>query len=783
MHHLGYHDPVLVIASILIAGFASFVALDLATRLRTASGPARYWWFAMAAVAMGGGIWSMHFVAMLAFSLPGTAISYDSALTLISLALPIAVTAFGFLIVSRDFGMRALLVSGVVMGLGIVGMHYTGMPAMRFDGTLTYEPLFVALSVAIAIVAATAALWLAFQTTSAGQRVLAAMVMGFAISGMHYTAMAGSTFTVSPGARLVEQGNAPLAIWVIAATLVILLLGLAAAFVDRSYVSRVQRDAEALRASEQRFRLLVQGVRDYAIYMLDPQGNIAAWNPGAERIKGYGADEVIGTNFSRFYGPEDIAAGKPQSALAMAAETGTSAEEGWRLRKDGTRFWASTVLNAIRNEEGELVGFAKITRDETERRTARLALEQAQEALAQSQKMEAIGQLTGGVAHDFNNLLMIVLGNLAAAKTVIDKGDAITDRLRRAVESAHHGAQRAATLTQRLLAFSRQQPLNPKAIDINIAIKEATPLLHRALGEDRPLEVVTAAKAWNAEVDPAQFEVALLNLALNARDAMPQGGKLTVECANAYVDEAYGARHSLRPGQYVVVSVSDTGVGMSEEVMRRAFEPFFTTKPTGQGTGLGLSQVFGFTKQSGGHVNIYSEVGHGTTVKMVFPARQSGRRAIRGHNAGCRGARRRWRVHSRGRGRRRCARLHRPDAARPQLPHRQGGKRGARARLCRVTPRGRSAHHRRGDAGHERPSARRSGRKGPARDQDHLHDRLFAQRHRAPRPPRSRRRAVAEAVHPRRARRAGALRAGEAVTPLVMPGRDSKVTCAKRRLP
>lgn len=260
------------------------------------------------------------------------------------------------------------------------------------------------------------------------------------------------------------------------------------------------------------------------------------------------------------------------------------------------------------------------------RRTKRLykeaaAREAAEAALRQSQKMEAVGQLTGGVAHDFNNLLTIVMGNLAIAKKIIEnQGEAISDRLRTAVTHAAEGAKRAATLTQRLLAFSRQQPLNPRIIDVNAALKEMSLLFQKALGENNSLEVVGSAGAWKVEIDPTQLEVALLNLVINSRDAMPDRGKVTVEVSNIHLDEAYSLKYAdVKPGQYVSISVSDTGVGMPESVIARAFEPFFTTKPPGQGTGLGLSQVFGFIKQSGGHVTIYSELKHGTTVKMYFP--------------------------------------------------------------------------------------------------------------------------------------------------------------------
>ena len=290
------------------------------------------------------------------------------------------------------------------------------------------------------------------------------------------------------------------------------------------------------------------------------------------------------------------------------------------MRKDGGKFWAHVVIQPLRDDRGTLVGFAKITRDITEAKEARERLEQTRALLAQSQKMEAIGQLTGGVAHDFNNLLMIVLGNLDLAYSLLDRSDLDRERLRRAIQNARHGAERGSNLTRSLLAFSRRQPLEPRIIDVNQALKDVTGLLRRALGEDRPLETVGAAGLWNIEVDIAQLEAALLNLAINARDAMPNGGKVTLEASNVYVDEAYAAQHSdIKPGQYCVLSLVDTGIGMSEDVMSHVFEPFYTTKAPGHGTGLGLSQVYGFVKQSGGHVHIQSELGQGTSITMYFP--------------------------------------------------------------------------------------------------------------------------------------------------------------------
>ncbi|HSV17593.1 MAG TPA: ATP-binding protein [Casimicrobiaceae bacterium] len=242
--------------------------------------------------------------------------------------------------------------------------------------------------------------------------------------------------------------------------------------------------------------------------------------------------------------------------------------------------------------------------------------EEAEMALRQAQKMEAIGQLTGGIAHDFNNLLQVILGNLQALqRRRIEDGD----ETRRMILAATRGAERAASLTQRLLAFSRRQPLNPRPLDINRLVTSMSELLHRTLGEAVRIETVLASDVWRVDADANQLENALLNLAVNARDAMPRGGKLTIETANASLDQAYADTHDARPGQYVMLAVSDTGTGMPREVIAKAFEPFFTTKDAGKGSGLGLSQVYGFIRQSGGHARIYSEPGDGTTVKLYLP--------------------------------------------------------------------------------------------------------------------------------------------------------------------
>jgi PAS domain S-box-containing protein len=388
--------------------------------------------------------------------------------------------------------------------------------------------------------------------------------------------------------------------------------------VTRDITERQQAHSELV-ASEARYRRLIEAVVDYAIFQLDPAGNVTTWNPGAERIKGYTPQEIIGRSFSQFYTPEDLQLGVPQRALSEAAEQGRFEAEGWRMRKDGSRFWASVVIDRITDEAGNIVGFAKVTRDVTDRKQAQEELKHVQEQLVASQKLEAVGQLSGGIAHDFNNLLMIVLGNLETAERY-SRHSGGSVNLQRALANAKRGAQRAAALTSRLLAFSRRQALDPKPITLNNFLNGLQEFLQRTLGERIEIQTVGSAGLWQIEADANHLESAIINLGINARDAMTDGGKLTVEAVNVSADEDYCRLNpELLPGQYVVVCVTDTGTGMTADVLNHAFEPFFTTKEPGQGTGLGLSQVYGFVKQSGGHVKIYSEVGQGTSIRMYFP--------------------------------------------------------------------------------------------------------------------------------------------------------------------
>ena len=377
----------------------------------------------------------------------------------------------------------------------------------------------------------------------------------------------------------------------------------------REMVSERSHELEATRSrlkkSELSFSLLVSGVTDYAIFMLDLDGNIVSWNAGAQRIKGYAAQEIIGQHFSKFYTDEDRAGGVPTRGLACAAKEGRWEAEGWRVRKDGSRFWANVVIDAI-HDGGHLVGFAKITRDITAKRAAEAQLRQAH-------KMEAIGQFTGGVAHDFNNLLMAISGSLEILRKRLPE-DRRTIAL---LDNAMQGVKRGTSLTQRMLAFARRQELKPEAVDIANLVEGIRELLVRTLGPSIDIETRFPRTMALVRTDANQLETAVINLALNARDAMPYGGKIVIAGREEKVQAEHPTR--LRPGQYVCLSVADNGAGMDEETLARVTEPFFTTKGIGKGTGLGLSMVDGVMEQSGGKLVVQSLLGVGTTIELWLP--------------------------------------------------------------------------------------------------------------------------------------------------------------------
>jgi PAS domain S-box-containing protein len=381
-------------------------------------------------------------------------------------------------------------------------------------------------------------------------------------------------------------------------------------------IAERRKAQEALMESEWRFRTVIQGVTDYAIFMLDRGGYITNWNVGAQRIHQYAAAEIIGQHFSRFYTEEEQQRGEPARALHLAAYEGKCVVEGLRVRRDKSLFWASAVIEAVRDEVGTLAGFVNITRDMTERREAQASLERAQEQLAQSQKMEALGQLTGSIAHDFNNLLMIVSGHAQLLRR------RLTDpKHLQAIDAVHSAANRGESLTRQLLAFSRRQPLNPVVTDLKERVEAVHEMLLGSLRGNVELKRDIPDDVWPVEVDIAELELALVNIAVNARDAMPGGGSITLSARNVTVKKS-DAVDQLE-GDFVALAMTDTGVGIAPDVLPRIFEPFFTTKALGKGTGLGLAQVYGFSHQSGGTVVATSTVGSGTTITIYLPRREA----------------------------------------------------------------------------------------------------------------------------------------------------------------
>lgn len=459
-------------------------------------------------------------------------------------------------------------------------------------GAIAFGPLLPSFTGhnALAFLAVLPLLWAALRRGPRDTATAALILSGFAVWGA----------TMGSGPFVQETLNASLLLLVsfIAAT-TLPSLALSAAMASRE---------RALARSEQDYHRLVDSVRDYAILMLDPDGRVTTWNAGAERIEQYAPAAIIGRHFGCFYTEEARKQHEPERALACAAETGQFETEGWRMRQDGSRFWASVVISAIRNDRGRLVGFAKVTRDITEAHEAQAALEQTRERLHQAQKLEALGRLTGGVAHDFNNLLMAISGGV----NLLAKGK--PERRAAILEEMRHAVERAAGLTRQLLAFARREALRPQVVDIADHMPAMQDLLQRSLGADIRIEFRFQPDLWPIDVDPGQLELAILNLAINARDAMPGGGVLTIAAENAS-DEA---------GDSARISVRDTGIGMAPDVQARAFEPFYSTKGPGRGTGLGLSQVHGFAEQSGGSVTIESHLGQGTVVTLLLPRAQKG---------------------------------------------------------------------------------------------------------------------------------------------------------------
>jgi PAS domain S-box-containing protein len=372
----------------------------------------------------------------------------------------------------------------------------------------------------------------------------------------------------------------------------------------------VERANLALDSAKRHFQMLIEGVADYAIFALDKEGHVASWNSGAQKVMGYTAEEIIGKTFGIFYRPDERRAGAPNRALELAIQRGKHEVEGWLIRKNGTPVFITGSVSSVHDDTGNLIGFANVLRDATERRDAHEKLVEAREQLATAQKMEAIGKLTGGIAHDFNNLLMIIGGSAQIFSRLLDP------KLPRAIEAIQSAAKRGESLTRQLLTFSRHQPLNPTVIDLNASIRNMRAMIESSLRGNIVYDENVGDDVWPVKVDIAELELAIVNIAVNARDAMPNGGTFSLSANNVIADQEAGDNRA-----FVAISCSDTGTGIPPNLQSKMFDPFFTTKEVGKGTGLGLSQVYGFAHQAGGTVEADSTVGRGTTITIYLPSR------------------------------------------------------------------------------------------------------------------------------------------------------------------
>lgn len=367
----------------------------------------------------------------------------------------------------------------------------------------------------------------------------------------------------------------------------------------------------AFERSRRHFQILIEGVTDHAIFLIDKAGHVATWNSTAQKIVGYTSSEIIGRHFGLLYRPDERRIDEPTRALELAAKNGKHEVEGWRIKKNGALFFGTGTITAIRDEDANLVGFASIIRDATERRDTQEQLVEAREQLAVAQKMDALGKLTGGIAHDFNNLLMIIGGNAQIFKRLLDP------KLPQAIEAIQTAAKRGESLTRQLLTFSRRQHLNPTIVDLNASIRNMRTMIESSLRGNIVYNENIDLSVWPVKVDLAELELAIVNIAVNARDAMPNGGAFTVTVGNVVGSQVSA---NLQDADFVALEFADTGVGIPPNLLSKIFDPFFTTKEVGKGTGLGLSQVYGFVHQAGGSISADSKIGQGTILTICLPA-------------------------------------------------------------------------------------------------------------------------------------------------------------------
>ncbi|MDR6951589.1 PAS domain S-box-containing protein [Ancylobacter sp. 3268] len=557
----------------------------------------------------------MHFIGMMAIRLP-IPVAYDALQTLASFIVALVATGAAFYAACRRAGRRVVLISGIVMGLGIVGMHYAGMAAMRMQAHVSYEPIHVAVAVGVAIVASTAALWLSFRLHSTMQRLAAAAALGIGISGMHYIAMAGFSMVPDmaipvPAAGTVV-GSGQLVTAVTASTVVILFTAILAVMYDRRSGVLADHAAAMVRDSEERFRHLYRHT-PLPLHSLGADGRIQQVSQSWLDLLGYREEEVMGRLLTDFM-TLDSARRRNEEHWPRLLSAGELHEAEYTMvAKDGRHI--DCVLSAVaeRDAEGHLVKTLCGLVDVTERRRAEAALRQAQ-------KLEAVGQLTGGIAHDFNNLLAVIVGNLELARRRAQEDE----RLRVLLENTMQAAQRGAALTQRMLAFARRQDLKPEPVDVPELVLSMADLLRRSIGPTIRVETRFPLGLPRAMVDANQLELALLNLVVNGRDAMPEGGTIVISASEAKAETVgEGAE-----GSFLCLTVADNGVGMDETTLARATEPFFTTKGVGKGTGLGLAMVHGLAAQSGGRLTLTSRAGQGTAASIYLPIAPGARAPI-----------------------------------------------------------------------------------------------------------------------------------------------------------
>lgn len=622
---VGSHDPFLVVLSVLIAIAASYTALDLAGRVAASEGQARAWWLVAGSIAMGIGIWSMHFVGMLAFSLP-VPIGYDVPRVLASAGVAILASAFALFVAARPvMSVSTTVVAGLWMGLAIAGMHYIGMSALRADVQISYRGVRVVVSVVVAITASCVALWLAHRyrmpvsRREEGGKILSAILMGGAIVGMHFIAMSAVMYAEATTPSLEDSNHilvgTGLTATVALGTLLLLSVALIAAAVHRRVSLRLlaatQASRSALQAQEQFLRQVIDA-NPSLIFVKNRAGQFTLANRAMASMYATTPEELIGkTDLDFSVSPEEVEKYlRDDRDVIDTHQTRFISEEPFTNPESRSISWFQTVKVPLTVGNGEAFVLGVAT-DITERK---LLADQ----LRQAQKMEAIGQLTGGIAHDLNNILTVILAN---ADLIANSFPEALHESRRDFLDLQSAAGRGADMVRKLLAFSRREMITLRPVALERLCLEIEGTLRRLIPATIEVTLSADKDVPGISADAGAIEQMLLNLATNARDAMPDGGKLLIDVSRVELDAEWCATHGWgRPGQYVCLSVTDSGVGIEPGIRERIFEPFFTTKPQGAGTGLGLSMVYGLMRQHDGYVEVYSELHHGTSVNLYFPA-------------------------------------------------------------------------------------------------------------------------------------------------------------------